>query len=69
MKGPLTPQWTFDQLKKKYKARLESLAKLASASQSEGHEGAPPVKLAQAADGLSYTGRMAAVTALHLLQE
>jgi hypothetical protein len=36
---------------------------------NKGHKGAPPVKLAQAADGLSYTGRMAAVTALHLLQE
>lgn len=68
-KGPLTPQWAFDQLEKDYKARLESLAELASALQSEGHKGAPPVKLAQAGDGLSYTGRMAAVTALHLLQE
>jgi hypothetical protein len=66
---PPTPQWAFDQLEKDYKARLESLVELASALQSEGHKGAPPVKLAQAGDGLSYTGRMAAVTALHLLQE
>lgn len=69
IKGPLTPQWAFDQLERDYKARLESLAALASALQSEGHRAAPPVKLAEAADGLSYTGRMAAVTALHLLQE
>jgi predicted ABC-type ATPase len=67
--GPLTPQWAFDQLEKDYKARLESLAALASALQSEGHKAAPLVKLAEAGDGLSYTGRMAAVTALHLLQE
>lgn len=69
MKGPLTPDWAFDQLEKDYKARLESLAALASALQSEGHREAPPVKLAEAGDGLSYTGRMTAVTALHLLQE
>jgi predicted ABC-type ATPase len=69
MKGPLTPPWAFERLENDFKARLESLAELASALQSEGHKGAPPVKLAQAADGLSYTGRMAAVTALHLLQE
>jgi hypothetical protein len=69
LKGPLTPQWAHDQLERDYKARLESLAALASALQSEGRRAAPPVKLAEAADGLSYTGRMAAVTALHLLQE
>jgi predicted ABC-type ATPase len=69
MKGPLMPQWAFERLENDYKARLESLAELASALQSEGHKDAPPVKLAQAGDGLSYTGRMAAVKALHLLQE
>jgi predicted ABC-type ATPase len=30
LKGPLSPQWVFDQLEKDYKARLESLAVLAS---------------------------------------
>lgn len=69
IKGPMTPEWALERLERDYRARLESLAALAAALQSEGHKTAPPVALAQAADGLSYTGRLAAVTALHLLQE
>jgi predicted ABC-type ATPase/outer membrane protein OmpA-like peptidoglycan-associated protein len=38
MKGPLTPPWAFERLENDFKARLESLAELASALQSEGCE-------------------------------
>ncbi len=67
--SPLTPDWAFERLQKEYHARLASLAELAAALQGEGHKDAPPVNLAQAANGLKYSGRMVAVTALHLLQE
>lgn len=69
VKGPFTPEWASNQLQKDYDDRLQSLATLAKALQGEGYRAAPPVALAEAANGLSYSGRMVAVTALHLLQE
>ena len=67
--GVLLPEWVTDRLMDVQRSRIESLAFLGKALKDQGYAEAPPVKHAEAVHGASYSGRIVAASALHVLQE
>ncbi len=67
--GDHVPSWVDQRLVKDYGARVASLAELATVLRQAGYVEPPPVSYAEAAHGLSYSGKVVGFTAHHVLQD